>query len=216
MVDKILKASKFCLDYYEKTQQKAKDTQYHKNQIKRFYKLLQKVANIKYILFGCHICNKVFRTKQFLENHIQRRHDKLILDSLHSSLNSHLSSIPLNKSTSTINFNQEINNLLLKQQQIKEQLEEKLKELSIENPKIVLNNTLSPAHRESFMSIGESDFQMFLKEISSKPSSPPPEEINRNPLDLLMAAHALDLNPVTDTHYLYIARQFLEKPLPKN
>lgn len=31
-----------------------------------------------------------------------------------------------------------------------------------------------------------------------------------------MAAHALEIDPVSDTHYLYVAKQFLAKPLPKD
>ena len=211
----MLTALKFCIDYYEKIK-KNNHLQYHKKNIKLFYNLMHKVSKMKYILFGCHICNKTFSSKYYLDNHIHRRHPNPLLDNLSSSINSHLSSIKLKKSTSSINLYREINTLLLEQQKIKKDLEEYFKELSLENQTLNLSVNLSPHYNIPYKSIEEAQFKNFLKEISSKPSSPPLEEANRNPLDLLLAAHALDLDPVTDTHYLYIAKQFLSKPLPKH
>ena len=120
----------------------------------------------------------------------------------------------MTKSTSTINLSKEISIIEKDQKKLKKELEKRLRDLSdlsqYENNSIYQNM----CHSRSNKSIEEAEFQNFLKEISSKPTSPPLED--RNPQDILLAAQALDINPVSDTYYLFVAKQFLDKPLPKH
>lgn len=209
--EKILEICKNCIDHYTRLPH---PTGYKKN-IKLFYSLFQKLSNFKQVLFGCFVCEKVFKTKVFLQSHIQRRHSNYFIASLHDSLSASLPMLPLMKSYSTMDLSEEISNLRESQQLLKFKLEEKLKELSIDSPRMNYSINVNMQKSKSYKSIEEAEFQNFLKEISSKPCSPP-EETSRNPQDLLLAAHALEIDPVNDTHYLYVAKQFLAKPLPKN
>lgn len=213
LLEKLMKLSRICTSVKEKSNKGLKN---QKKSLQLFYALLKKVASIKYVLYGCFACNKVFKTRDYLQSHIIRRHQGSLVKNLSLSLNSHLTTWQTSYSTPTLDLTDEINELKEQQQEIKRQLENKLKELEFESPKLNQSININHMHNRSYKSIETVDFQNFLREISSKPSSPPTEDIGRNPQDLLFAAQALEIDPVVDSHYLYIAKRFLDKPLPKN
>jgi Protein of unknown function (DUF629) len=203
IIKKLLKLSNFCLESYRKS--KKSEIYQNLKKIKRFYEILKKLACMKYILFSCHNCNKVFKTKEYLRNHIKRRHSDELIEKLQSSISLHLDSVRFNNLSLSLNLSQEIENLRQSQLIIKDGLEKTLRGISSESPR---------DYTRVYKSVEAADFQNFLNEIGSKPSSPPLEEMI--PQDLFMAAHLLEIDPVSDTHYLYIAKQFLNKPLPKD
>ncbi|OMJ88968.1 hypothetical protein SteCoe_8979 [Stentor coeruleus] len=217
LMEKLQKLSKICENLQQKSViEGSLSSRNSKKILQLFYTLLKNVASIKYVLYGCYACNKAFKTRDYLKNHMIRRHQGLLVKSLSCSLNSHLTTWQTNLSSPSLDLADEINYLKEQQQEIKRQLESKAKDLDQESPRLGQSLNLNPLHNRSYKSLDTIDLQNFLREISSKPSSPPIEESYRNPQDLLIAAHLLNIDPVVDSHYLYIAKQFLDKPLPKN
>lgn len=217
LMEKLQKLSKICENLQQKSAREGSlSSRNSKKVLQLFYTLLKNVASIKYILYGCYACNKVFKTRDYLQSHMVRRHQGLLVKSLSCSLNSHLTTWQTSLSSPSLSLADEINFLKEQQKKIKRHLEAKTKDLDQESPRLGQSINLNLIHNRSYKSLDTIDLQNFLREISSKPSSPPIEVSNRNPQDLLIAAHLLNIDPVVDSHYLYIAKQFLDKPLPKN
>ena len=86
LIEKLIKISKICLSHENSSKKCFLQSQ--KIALKTFYTYLQKLAQMKYILFGCSECEKVFKTKEYLRSHIKRRHSDQLIQSLQSSISS--------------------------------------------------------------------------------------------------------------------------------